>query len=144
MVLVCGVWFFVSRISPLPQRASCLVLAYTQRAVVASQTQTDRGKAGSQEGIGAMGKKAELPDKSADTGGQLFERLLRDEVTFQQKRRISFLQSLVDAKVTSGSIASHPGVRGIPFPVINDIANDLRDFERNQQLRPCWLWNKTW
>jgi hypothetical protein len=91
-----------------------------------------------------MGKKAELPDKSADTGGQLFERLLRDEVAFQQKRRISFLQSLVDAKVTSGSIASHPGVRGIPFPVINDIANDLRDFERNQQLRPCWLWNKTW
>jgi len=70
----------------------------------------------------------------------VFERLLQNEVAFQQKRRISFLQSPVDAKVTSGSIASHPGIRGVPEPVMTDIANDLRDFERNQPLRTCWLW----
>ncbi len=104
-----------------------------------------------------MVKKTQLPDKSADSAeksaGELLERLLWDEISFQQKRRVSFLQSLVDAKVTPGDITSIPGGalralkghRGVPFPVMNDIANDLRDFERNQPLRPCWLWNtKVW
>jgi hypothetical protein len=85
-----------------------------------------------------MSKKAQLPDKSTDKSA--FERLLLDEISFQQKRRVSFLKSLVDAKITSGSIASHPDIWGVPEPVVNDVANDLRDFERNQQLRTCWLW----
>ncbi|WP_297502658.1 hypothetical protein [Ferrovum sp.] len=99
-----------------------------------------------------MSKKTELPDKneglrwlmkelranSADKPKQTkFESLLLDEISFQQKRRWNFLRSLSEAGITPDDIF---GCRCVPGPVLLDIANDLRDFERNQSLRPCWLW----